>query len=213
MHGARRVVAAQVSPHYTSPENYRQHQQKKGVEMRYGRYLLACMAAALFLSGCASSSPPRDLNDPTNAMYFGYIDMQDAPTGVTDVNILQIWPPKENGVDPHWTIGMDRGMFLFSTLQPGSYQVTQFVSTYRNAVYDLPRQGNPTSVRMGKPGIYFAGSYKYVWVRTKEGDRFDIKRVSKPSEADLLRRILKYEDISKSAWKGKIEARLAQLKQ
>lgn len=177
--------------------------------MKCHKLFYACLAAAALLSGCASSSPPRDLNDPTNSLYFGYIDMTDAPTGVGSADVEQLAPPTKY---PYWQAGVSKGLFCLSVLPPGSYQVTQFVGG--NTFYTMPRQGNPTSLRIVKPGIYFVGSYKYVSVKSgfMEGDRFAIKKVNTPTEAELLERIVKYDDIAKSAWKEKIEARLARLK-
>ncbi|HKB59503.1 MAG TPA: hypothetical protein VKC56_05585 [Gallionellaceae bacterium] len=178
--------------------------------MRYRKLFYACLASVTLLSGCASSSPPRDLDDPTNSLYFGHIDMSDAPGGVNAADVEQIAPPTKF---PYWKPGLRKGLFCLAILPPGSYQVTDFSGG--DMVYDFPRQGNPTSVRIRKPGIYFVGSYKYVPVKTGffEGAKFAIKRVNKPTEAELLRRILEYPDIQKSAWKKKIEARLAHLRQ
>jgi outer membrane biogenesis lipoprotein LolB len=49
--------------------------------MRHRIWLIGLIASAL-LTGCGSSGPKRDINDPTNSLVFGYIDMDDAPTGV-----------------------------------------------------------------------------------------------------------------------------------
>lgn len=178
--------------------------------MKYSKLFFACLAVVALLSGCSSTGPTRDINDPTNSLYFGYIDMKDAPSGVGTADIYQIAPPTKY---PYWTTGVDKdGLFYMELLPPGSYQVTQFSGG--NTFYTMPRQGNQTSVRILKPGIYFVGSYKYVPVKTgfMEEAKFAIKRVNSPTEAELLERILKNDAIAKSAWKQKIEARLAQLK-
>jgi hypothetical protein len=51
-------------------------------------------------------------------------------------------------------------------------------------------------VTIKEPGIYFLGSYKYVQMQ-KGGmfkkAKFSIERISKPTEADLLHRILEDE--------------------
>ena len=81
--------------------------------------------------------------------------------------------------------------------------------------YSFPKQGNRTSLRISKPGIYFLGSFKYKKVKTGffQQGKFAIEKVSKPTEAELLKRILdEDDDIRDSAWGAKIRARLAQLK-
>ena len=50
------------------------------------------------LAGCASSGPERDINDPTNSLVFGYIDMDGAPTGVNAASILQVSPSVRNAI-------------------------------------------------------------------------------------------------------------------
>lgn len=81
--------------------------------------------------------------------------------------------------------------------------------------YDFPKQGNKTSLRVEKPGIYFIGAYKYKKVKTGmfSQAKFSIEKINKPSEAELLKRILDADsEINESAWGNKIRARLAQLK-
>ena len=176
--------------------------------MRYRKLFYACLASVTLLGGCASSSPPRDLDDPTNSLYFGYIDMSDAPSGVNAADVEQIAPPTKF---PYWKPGLRKGLFCLSVLPPGSYQVTDFSGG--DMVYDFPRQGNPTSVRIRKPGIYFVGSYKYVPRKTEffDGATFAIKRANKPTEPGLLRRILPHPDIQKAAWRKTIQSRTTRL--
>lgn len=168
------------------------------------------------LAGCAGSGPERDINDPTNSLVFGYIDMDDAPTGVNSASVMQVAPPTET---PYWGFAVAKGLFFNSYLPPGSYQLSSFSGSGFFAgqhEYSFPRQGNRTSLRIVKPGIYFLGSYKYRKVKSGifEQGKFSIEKTDKPTEAELLKRILDESDgIRKSAWDNKIRARLAQLKQ
>lgn len=82
--------------------------------------------------------------------------------------------------------------------------------------YNFPRQGNDTALRVTKPGIYFIGAFKYRKVKSGffEQGRFSIEKIAKPTEAELLKRLLdENREIRESAWGNKIRARLAQLKQ
>ena len=180
-------------------------------------------AAVLFFSafvaiaaGCSSSGPTRDINDPTNSLVFGFVDMGDAPTKVSGASIMQVAPPTDK---PYWGMGVKDGMFYNSYLPPGSYRLASlqgsgfWAGEHR---YNFPRQGGgDTTVRIDKPGIYFLGSYKYQKVKTGmfEQGKFAIERVAKPTEAELLQKMLDSDaELKNSAWGDKIRQRLARLK-
>jgi hypothetical protein len=168
---------------------------------------------ALALAGCASE-PGRDINDPTNSLVFGYIDMDDAPTSVANASIMRVAPADKQG---YWHMTVIKGLFYNAYLPTGSYQLSQFSGSgfFSGAhVYSFPRQGNQTALRIEKPGIYFLGSYKYKNVKTGmfEGYKFSIDNINKPTEAELLRRIIDESEVKGSAWRDKIQARLAKLK-
>jgi len=174
---------------------------------------LTVFAVAL-VAGCASG-PTRDINDPTNSLVFGFIDMSDAPTGVQYAWIQQVAPPTDA---PYWSMGVREGIFYSSYLPAGSYQLSAVGGSaflrgeYR---YSFGRQGNQTQLRINKPGIYYLGSFKYRTVKTGmfEGAKFAIEKVKQPDEAELLRKLLEKEgELKDSAWAEKIRARLAQLK-
>jgi predicted small secreted protein len=183
-------------------------------EVKRLRLLLSLVAVSVLLTACASG-PTRDINDPTNSLLFGYIDMEDAPTDADGGYIQQVAPPSEK---PYWNLGgMDDGLFFHPFLPVGAYQLSSFYGSafFRgNHEYHFPRQGNVTAIKVGKPGIYFLGSYKYTKVKTGffEGAKFSIEKTDKPTEAELLTKILEDRDIKKSAWAEKIQARLKQLK-
>ena len=182
--------------------------------MKYRIWLLIGIITLGLLAGCASE-PTRDINDPTNSLVFGYIDMDEAPTSVSAAWLQQVAPPSDK---PYWSMSVTNGLFYHSLLPPGSYQLSSFYGSGFFAGenrYNFPRQGNETALRISKPGIYFLGSFKYKKVKTGifEQDKFAIEKISKPTEAELLKRILEdSDDIKKSNWGSKIRARLAQLK-
>lgn len=167
------------------------------------------------LAGCASDGPKRDINDPTNSLVFGYVDMDDAPTGVSNAWLRQVAPPSDA---PYWGLGVNKGLFYNNYLPPGSYQLSKFGGSGFFAgqhEYSFPKQGNKTSLRIDKPGIYFLGSFKYKKVKTGifSQAKFSIEKINKPTEAELLQRILDTDsDVKDSVWGKKIRARLAQLK-
>jgi hypothetical protein len=141
--------------------------------------------------------------------------MDDAPTQVSSAWVVQVAPPSDT---PYWGLGVSKGLFYNSYLPPGSYQLSKFGGSGFFAgqhEYAFPKQGNKTSLRITKPGIYFIGAYKYKKVKTGmfSQAKFAIEKINKPTEAELLKRILDESgDIKDSAWGNKIRARLAQLK-
>ena len=183
--------------------------------MRQRIWLALGLLAAALSAGCASSGHERDINDPTNSLVFGYIDMDDAPTSISYATIQQVAPPTDA---PYWGLAVKKGLFYHVALPPGSYQLSSFGGSgflSGEHRYSFPRQGNQTALRIDKPGIYFLGSFKYKNVKTGmfEQGKFSIDPVNKPTEADLLRRILdEGSGIKDSAWRDKIQARLARLK-
>ncbi|MEW6332281.1 MAG: hypothetical protein AB1560_12560 [Pseudomonadota bacterium] len=182
--------------------------------MQHRIWLVLALTLGL-LAGCASGGPSRDINDPTNSLVFGYIDMDDAPTKVSYAWIEQVAPPSDS---PYWGLGVTKGVFYNSYLPPGSYQLSKLGGSGFFAgqhEYSFPKQGNRTALRISKPGIYFLGSYKYKKVKTGffQQGKFAIEKIAKPTEAEVLKRILDEDDeVRDSAWGKKIRARLAQLK-
>ena len=171
--------------------------------------------AVSFLAGCAGGGHGRDINDPSNSLVFGYVDMADAPTKISGAQIMQVAPPTDK---PYWGTDVRDGMFYTYYLPPGSYKLATLHGSsflkgdYR---YTFPRQGGEQGVRIDKPGIYFLGSYKYQNVKTGmfEQSKFDIARVKTPTEADLLQRMLDNDpELKKSVWADKIRERIARLK-
>ena len=170
---------------------------------------------ALGLLVACASEPGREINDPTNSLVFGYIDMDDAPTSVDSASLIQVAPPSDK---PYWGLSIRKGLFYNSYLPPGSYQLAQLYGSGFFAgqhEYNFPRQGNETALRIKTPGIYFLGSYKYVKVSTGffAQPKFNIQKTTKPTEAELLQRILDNDsELKKSVWGAKIRKRLEELK-
>jgi hypothetical protein len=191
----------------------------KGGIMNRGRRAVSVVCAVLslaVLAGCASDGHGRDINDPSNSLVFGYIDMSEAPTKAEGVQIMQVAPPTER---PYWGTNVQKGLFYTPFLPPGSYKLGAIhgSSFFRGEnIYTFSQQGRgETGTRIDRPGIYFLGLYKYRPVKTGffEQSKFAIERTSKPTEAELLRRILEEDsEIKSSRWAALIRARLERLK-
>ena len=112
--------------------------------------LASGLVALALLAGCASG-PERSINDPTNSLVFGYVDMDDAPTGISYASLQQVAPPSDA---PYWSLAVRKGLFYSAYLPPGSYQMSRFGGSGFWAgenVYSFPRQGNQTAMRIEKP--------------------------------------------------------------
>jgi hypothetical protein len=171
--------------------------------------ILLLAAVLAMLAGCGGGGHGRDINDPSNSLVFGYVDMADAPTKVSGVHIMQVAPPTEK---PYWGADVREGMFYTYYLPPGSYRLSSLhgSSFLRGEYqYDMGRQGSDATVRIQKPGIYFLGAYKYKSVKSK----FAMEPVSSPSEADLLQKLLDSDaEVKGSVWADQIRQRIARLK-
>lgn len=178
-------------------------------------WLVPGLLALGFLVSCATGGHGRGINDSSNSLVFGYVDMGDAPTKIQGASIMQVSPPTDK---PYWGTDVRDGLFYTYYLPPGSYKLASLSgsSFWRgNYRYNFPRQGGEQGVRITQPGIYFLGSYKYKPMKSGffEPGKFAIERVDSPTEAELLQKILDEDkEIKGSAWEEKIRRRLAQLR-
>ena len=89
-------------------------------------WLALSLLAVVVLAGCASGGHERNINDPTNSLVFGYVDMDDAPTSISYASIQQVAPPTE---EPYWHMSVRKGIFYSAYLPTGSYQLSSFSSS------------------------------------------------------------------------------------
>lgn len=168
---------------------------------------------ALLLAGCGSRVFTRSVQDE-NALVFGYLDLSDAPGKLNSVVIKLVKPASDK---PYYGFNIDDGMFFRTELPTGSYKFTSFGSfkSFGNTQYtfNLPPQGRgEMDPVVNKGGIHYVGSYKYKKVKTGffEQGKFDLERVSKPTEKELLIQLLK--KAKHPDWQAAIQKRLDQLK-
>jgi hypothetical protein len=179
--------------------------------MKKPLFFLLLLSFAL-LQGCGvhMRNPP----DPSASLVFGYMDMNDAPTGLTYATVKQ-YKPKPKDDKPYWYASTVDGIFWFEQLLPGSYQLVYFGghSWWRNAKYDyyMPEfKKNDTAVVIKKPGIYFLGSYKYKDAGSFFNPKFEVEKMNRPTELELLTKLLPYS--SGTQWEAMIKKRMEQLR-
>ncbi|MDX1455617.1 MAG: hypothetical protein R3217_09195 [Gammaproteobacteria bacterium] len=166
------------------------------------------------LAGCATTETvDYEMDDPLNSMIFGYVDMEDAPTGLDWASLKQVQPASET---PYWSFAVEDGAFFQPYLREGAYQLAAFGGSSflgGNNQYNFPEYGSDGIV-VTRPGLYFVGAYRYVEVDTGwlEQDKFDLEPIEGMSEIDVLRMLLEHDDIKDSPnWQRRIEARIRAL--
>ena len=177
------------------------------------RLSLLALSATL-LAACSGWQKVDDPPD-TTVMVYGYLDMEDAPTVVDYFHLKQVKPKTDT---PYWSTAVDDGYFYGTGLVPGSYQFSNFggmnclLGNFLCGTpheYSFPSQAD--GFRFPKPGLHYLGSYKYKHIDRGmfKADNFDIERTKKPTELEVLQKILPhYKD---DRWKPYIEARIREL--
>ncbi len=179
--------------------------------------------ALLGLGACATTTGgPLETSLDNDSFVFGYLDMSEAKGHFDWVQMQQLQPPTDK---PYYNFYVEKGLFWHPRVQPGTFKFIKFGGTSgvdagpirlfagTRYEYAFPRQGKgEMDPVVGKPGLYYVGSYKVVVQKGglfKPGE-FDIVAAGGPGEKELLQQLLtKAED---GQWRGRIEKRLGELK-
>ncbi|HLQ25870.1 MAG TPA: hypothetical protein VK138_08285 [Acidiferrobacterales bacterium] len=169
---------------------------------------------ALLMAGCGGNTAFRKSVAEEQSLVFGYIDMSDAPGSLFGATMKRVKPVTDK---PYYGFGIDGGMFFRTEVPPGSYKFTSFSNfkSFGNTQYmfNLPSQGrSEMDPIIDKTGIYYVGSYKYKKVKTGffEQGKFDIEKINKPTERELLTQLL--ERAKHPTWQAAIKKRINELK-
>ena len=162
----------------------------------------------LGLAGCATDEHPslRDINRPETSLLYGYMDMTEAPSGMSYFD-MKNFP----AYDTYYDFEVDKGLFYHEAVPPGTYQLNEFGGRSAFLLIFFPTLHrysflNPDAkFKIATPSMYYLGSFKYV----RDKDNFDIARIKSPSEGDLLLRLL--PKVRGTKWEGTILGRLKTL--
>jgi hypothetical protein len=179
--------------------------------------ILRLFALLLVTTTLAACSGWQKVDDPpeSTVMVYGFLDMEDAPTVVDYVHLKQVKPKSER---PYWGTGVEDGYFYSTGLVPGSYQFSTFGGVnclLGNFLCGTPHEysfpAQTEGFRFLKPGLYFLGSYKYKHIDQGffKADNFEIDRIKKPTELDVLKKIL--PQYKGDRWEPYIEKRIREL--
>lgn len=170
------------------------------------------VVAALMLSACGGTRPFKKSIQQEESLVFGYIDMDEAPCSLDWVDMKRLQPKTDK---PYYGFAVKDGMFYRTYTPPGVYKFDAFggSSFIRNANYTFkfPQGKGEMDREIKKTGIYYVGSYKYVKVKTGffQPGKFDYERVQRPTEKELLERLLLIADHPE--WRGAIRQRIKEL--
>lgn len=168
------------------------------------------LVTVVALGGCASTKGLSEM-EADHALVLGYIDMDEAPASrLTAFSLRQVMPKSDK---PFWHMRTHDGVFYLENLPFGSYQLNQFggpggfLSNVSFYWFDFPRQNE--GFRITKPGVYYAGSFKYKKAGTFFRPKFELQTVNSPGEREAIEKILEYSKNTK--WEAQLRRRLAQL--
>jgi hypothetical protein len=142
------------------------------------------------LAAC-STNPLPEPQGPDDSIVYGYIDMDDAPVDLDWVSFRQYSPPTDR---PHYSAGIEDGVFFNTYMSPGSYAVDAFGGSGFNSSYtfNIPRQDDSMRLVIQRPGMYYLGSFRYKRIKTGffDPDKFDLERSETPTEREVLERLI-----------------------
>lgn len=182
---------------------------------------LVVLVSLMLFTGCARKFQP--VVEGTSFVYL-HIDLTDEKTVPRFGYLKQISPKTSR---PYYGMGVFRdsdnkyaATFFLANVSPGTYQVSEFggdsrfmgQSTLRE--YEFPGTGeNDTSVKVGKSGFYFLGSYKVVRTNSRWADyvnmgKFKIEKISSPPSDEVLEGLLPRLKFIRTGWEGQVKRKL-----
>lgn len=182
-------------------------------------WLLVIMAFTL--SACGPSMYVKEMESPKHAMIFGHIE---AGKGPMYFHWVQLKHTDAAGNEEYYTTRSDEeGMFYAENLPMGKYQIHRIgqdnspmgpnAAAGSGVIWSLGEAGKETAMRVTKPGVHYFGSFKYIHIEAESffgRDSFNFKRINKPSEKELLPRLLTYTE--ETRWTASVKKRSAGLK-
>lgn len=183
------------------------------------------IALTLFLlslsiaTGCVSRPALKKPKTPNESLIFGHVDMREAPGRFTGAVMKQVQPVAKQPYRTSWVVKHD--FFLENGVPPGVYKMDNLrtLGGFQSSVvyvYEFPKTGRgQMDVKVTKPGLYYAGAWKFKKVKVgfvdgmKGKGKFDIVPAKSPSELEVLKRILPFS--KDDYWTNMIEKRIREL--
>ena len=182
----------------------------------------------IFVSGCSfnvhitKSKYMDEQEKKKSILVFGYFDDSEAPFNMAWGDIKQVRPITDEAYKELRSNG--EGLFYLENLSIGLYKLISLAGSRKSILSSQPwstKFPEPSSdpdykrleLRTIKSGVYFLGSYKLKLVK-KGGsfgsDKFEMTVLKKPTEKQVLRKLLKYAKGTK--WKKMIQQRIKRLR-
>lgn len=179
------------------------------------------LVSLLALTACGPSKSVKEMESPNSVLVYGFITDDDSgrPSDFTWIQLAE----KTRGGTSYVRIRTDeKGLFYGENLPLAQYQVHRFAwggapigsgaaMGSSVSIYSLGDEKNPTVLQAKTPGLKYAGSFGYGLVKTGffSQPKFSFKRVSTPTEKEVLQKLLRY--VKGTKWEDQVKNRMAEL--
>ena len=172
------------------------------------------------LTACGPSRYVKEMEKQDSVLVFGYAFDADGPLAFNWIQLRQM----TGNSGTYVRIRTDeKGLFYGENLPVGQYQIHRFgwggVPVGETGIFGVQsnslsfkKEGNPTTVQAGSPGVKFMGSFRYTYTNTglfSQGKR-TFEKTTSPSEKEVLEQLLKHTKGTR--WEAEAKKRLAALK-
>jgi hypothetical protein len=175
---------------------------------RLGPELLLLLAALGSTPGCwlGPSKYLGSRRDAGGGLFVAHLDLADSPRPWEQVSVE--WMDERGAKNAEFARLDGDGLVYLENIPPGTAWINHgyYGGSFVSHFYELPKNArdNPTTCRMTKRGVCFAGSFRYK--KTDGGKGFALERVESPREEEVLRRLLPYAQ--GTPWKDLLENRI-----
>lgn len=159
---------------------------------------------SLVLAACAAPGVPS--RQDGTSLVFGHITV---PQRLAHVYLYEVGHAYIGTLNMPRATVYRNGDFAIANLRPGDYYLAGFTDRSRTYWVNYSKSSLKRGlIHVGKDQVLFAGAYQVTDVDSKRfgNGSFDIRRVTRPTAGEILRRLR--ERAGDSGWRALIDARL-----
>lgn len=166
-------------------------------ESAFRRSIIAALLLA-WTCGCSNIRPLTRDEIMKGSLVFMYIETSDMSGHLDWVSLKQV---KAGEAPSFWSLGVVKESYIyFDGLPSGSYQMDSYggaggikvgclrLCSNTSYSYNFSAQGG--GIRIPKKGVYFLGSYVHKKAGTFFDEKFEIRPVKRPTEKEVLERLI-----------------------
>jgi hypothetical protein len=156
---------------------------------------LLLLLAALGSTACwiGPSKYLGSRREAEGGLFVAYLDLAESPRAWEQVAVE--WVDQRGAKNAEFARLDENGLVYLENVPTGTAWINHGFNGVGPVIryFMLPRdpRDNPTACRMTKPGVCFAGSFRYRKT-DKEKNGFALERVESPREEEVLQRLLPY---------------------